>query len=465
MLYLVRKRRQATDAGFALPSAILVLFILSMLTGTAIIASSHTSSSTTRDDNSKAALEAAEAGLQVASYRLSKLEPGKEECINASEAKKSESECKSGEEALGNGANFKYWTTLPLAVKGQCAGQEVVKIESGATLRCVTSEGTVNKVTPGTRLRMLVEAKTGESLFSIKGILGLTEVKISGSVKIPAVVASNEKIIGEGSAAFERGFELCPPKGTFTPPAGSERNHSGVTVGGVGGMLANPPLEKTRSASECPLKASVPATHVTAETSEDGRIGVTDPLEGTTTWNKEKYELTLSSNGKVTLGGSKYYFCNFKATNNSRLRIAATAKRVEIFVDSPKDPTGKCKTGGTFEGEGEFEVENETKNPAALLIELYGEGPFAIHNGCKESKKSSCPVVEASIYAPEALVEINGAQKFKGGIVGNKVHIENGAGVFEWNEEDGSLTNGSATGYARKAWEQCKPGAGATEGC
>jgi hypothetical protein len=459
MLHLTRKRRHATDSGFALPSAILVLFVLAMLAGTSIAVSSRTSSSTTRDSNTKAALEAAEAGLQVASYRLSKLQPGKEECIGAGAAKKSEGECASGEEHLGNGASYQYWTTMPLALKGKCAGQEVVKVEAGATFRCVTSEGTVNNVKPGTRLRVLIESKAGESLFPSKGIVGLKEVKISGSVKVPAVVASNEKIIGEGGAAFERGFELCQPNGAFTPKAGAERNASGVTVGGVGGTLANPPLEKTRSASECQIKAPYPLTHATAASNEDSRIGVQDEFytEGKSA-NKftgaPNYELKLSSKSKLTLGGSKYYFCNVIAEHAGELIIPAGA-HVEIFIDSPEDKASKCPAGtGKFEG-GEFTLTNHA-GPAALLIVMYGKGPFEITRGA---------TFEGAIYAPEAEVDVNGGTKFKGGIVGNRVHLENGTGIFEWSEEVGTLTNGEPTGYARKAWEQCAPGSGASEGC
>ena len=87
---------------------------------------------------------------------------------------------------------------------------------------------------------------------------------------------------------------------------------------------------------------------------------------------------------------------------------------------------------------------------------MYGKGPFEVLNGSK---------IEGSIYAPEAEVTINGGTNFKGGIVGNKVHLTNGAGIFEWSEEVGSLTNGEAGSYKRKGWEQCAPGTGGKEGC
>jgi Tfp pilus assembly protein PilX len=460
------KRRFAAEGGFALIVAMFVLLILSVLVATAIAVASQTSTSTTRDDNSKAALEAAEAGLQVASYRLTKLAPGKEECITgtAKGPPTSGVYCESSKEPLGNGATFQYWTSKGLAVGAKCAGETIATIKSGATLRCVTSEGQVNGVTPGTRLQTPVTSAE-ESLFTIHGILGLKEVKITGSVTVPAIVASNEKIVGEGSANFERGFEICPPNGAFTPKAGAERNASGVKIGGVGGMLSNPSLEKTRSAGppECLIKAPLPTIHPTAASNEDSRIGVADKLEGTYTWSEATYELNVKGTGKLTLGEAgrttKYFFCNFTMgpKGSAQFKVPVGAK-VEIFIGSPEETPKVCAAGtGRFEIAGGSQTENEAKNPAALLIEMGGKGPFTFANG-------SGKTLEASIYAPNAQVHMEGGVKFIGGIVGEDVFLENGTN-YEWSEGTGGLGNGNPSAYGRKTWEQCTPGSGASEGC
>jgi hypothetical protein len=141
-----------------------------------------------------------------------------------------------------------------------------------------------------------------------------------------------------------------------------------------------------------------------------------------------------------------------------KLKIAAGAK-VEIFIDSNEDKESKCGAEtGHFEVGGGSKVENETKNPADLLIEIYGKGIFSLANGSEKT-------LEAAIYDPGGEVEIVGGPKFKGGIVGNIVHLENGSNFYEWNEELNSLANGNPNAYSRKAWEQCTPGSGAAEGC
>jgi hypothetical protein len=445
------------ERGFALPTAIIILFIITLLLAAAVGVATQTSKSTTRDANVKAEIEAAEAGLQVAAYRMSQLAPKSTECVNGSEHVTTK--CESGVESLGNNATFQYWTTLPLKSGETCAGRSVVAI-SGKILRCVTAEGLVNTVKPGVRVQELVSGAPGESLFGIKGMVGLTEFKMTGSVSIPVAAVSNGKIIGEGSANFEKGYEICPPSGSFVPAAApsTERKKSGVKIAGQNPEPV-PEYEKTRAASECPLKAELPATHATEASNEDARIGVQDALVGGT-WNQEKHELKLEGTNELTLSGSKYFFCNLimGAKGSEKLKIAVGAK-VEIFIDTPEDKEAKCAAGtGRFEITGGAQPENETKNPANFFIEIFGKGVFELAHG-------STATLEAAIYDPGGEININGGTKFKGGILGNKVHLEAGATIFEWSEELGGLNNGSGGTYARESWEQCTAGAGPSEGC
>jgi Tfp pilus assembly protein PilX len=443
-------KKQSED-GFIIPTAVIVLFVITALTGSAIAVAVRSSTSTTRDSNVKSALEAAEGGLQVGEYRINQLKPTTSQCIAATTVASTESECTSASsESLGNGASFQYWTTLPLATGAKCAGESVVA-KSGIVQRCVTSVGKVNGVEPGTRLQARVESAVGEALFSIHGILGLEEVKVSGSVKATAVVASNGLIKGEGSAAFEKGFEICPPGGSFKPAAGSERNRSGVTVGGVGGMLSNPSLEVTRT-SGCPIEAKIPSVHPTALENDDLRISNGSDPATTLSWNKPTYtgppayELTMGSESKLTLRGSKYYFCKFLANSNGELKIEKEAK-IEILIDSHEDNANCPTTSGTFVIEGNSKIENPN-GAASLLIMMVGKGPFKILNSGS---------LKANIYAPEAEVVLSGSGTLTGAIVGRKVKLE--AGSFNFSEESETIIAGGTNGgsYGRKGWQQCTP--------
>jgi Tfp pilus assembly protein PilX len=444
--------QSAADAGFILPTVVIVVFIVTLLAGAAITVATQSSTSTTRDNNVKAALAAAESGLQIASYRITQLNPKGEQCITGS-AKQESATCESTWEPLGNGASFHYTTTKALAAGEKCAGQ-IIEAKTGIAQRCVTSEGRVNGVEPYTRVQALIESAVGEALFKVKGILGLEEVLVSGNVKATSVVASNGKITsgGKGSAAFEKGYEICPG-GSFTPAVGEERTKSGVTVGPEK-LKEDPALEITRS-SECPLEANLVAAHPTAAENEDSRINGELVEKGKETSPKfsgaPHYELNLEEQGVLKLGGSKYYFCNVTLSHEAKLEVATGAK-VELFVDSPADG---CPTGsGTFTVEGNTRIENPNA-AGALLIKMAGKGPLTIANS---------GAIKANIYAPEAEVILKGAGTLTGSIVGKKVHLEGGA--FLYSEEEPLIVEGSSGGsYSRKGWEQCTSGSGATPGC
>jgi Tfp pilus assembly protein PilX len=470
------KHRLANEGGFALIVAMFVLLIVSVLVAAAIAVASQTSTSTTRDASSKAALEAAEAGLQVAAFRLSKLEPVETACVTGTATAfptlpttGEPSYCAgSGPEPLGNGATFQYWTSKKLT-SGSCAGRTIPTEPAGVTQRCITSEGIAGAVKPGTRLQTLVKSTGGEPLFTVKGILGMEEVLLEGSVTATGIVASNGKIIGKGSATFEKGFELCPPNGTFTPKVGSERNSSGVAVGNVrGGYIGDPPLEKERSLSECQLTAKLPLAHATATSNEDSRISTgEDPNTGEAkglTYNAAKYELEVGAEANLTLKGSKYYFCKLVVTSDGKLKIASGAK-VEIFMGShtensvcpkeSKELKSSKETKPIFEIAGSAALENPNSS-ANLLIEMAGEGPLEI---------GASGALKASILAPEGEVVTTGAGTFTGAIAAKRVHLT--AGSFIYSTESESVTAGGTSGgsYPRQAWEQCTPGAGASEGC
>jgi Tfp pilus assembly protein PilX len=449
------RHRQAnrSDSGFVMPLVIIVLFVVAILTVVSISVATQASKSSARDTSVKTALAAAEAGLQLAVYRIDEMEPGANECITST-SHEVKALCEGSTESLANGASYKYWTTSQLSAGSTCVGTYA----SGVTQRCVTAEGSVSGLSTNVRLQTRVEAAVGEKLFSVHGILGLKEVIVSGSVKATAVVASNTKIEGTGSANFEKGFEICPG-GKFTPAAGSERNKSGVKIAGVGGTESVPSLEKTRSVSECPITATIPASHPTSVENDDIRIATgEDPNTGEAAhlkYTASTHTLEAGANVNLTLKGSKYYFCKFLVNSNGILKIASGAK-IEIFIDSHEDDsTCPSAASDTFVIEGNAHMENPN-GATSLLIEVAGKGKVAIENSGS---------LKANIYAPESEIKLSGSGTLTGAIVGSKVLLEAGSFVFSEEDESFIVSGSSTSGYSRSAWEQCTSGTGTAAGC
>jgi hypothetical protein len=209
------------------------------------------------------------------------------------------------------------------------------------------------------------------------------------------------------------------------------------------------------------MKAPVPSTHPTPTENEDSRIGAADKLEGPKhTWNTATYEFSMTggSENKLTLGESgkttKYFFCNFSMPSGSPKFIIASGAKVEIYIGNHEEYPSTCAAGtGKFELSGGAEAENRAKNPAALLIEMGGSGPFTYAGGTSAT-------LEASIYAPNAKVTLSGDVGFKGGIVGNEVLLKGSSKFYEWSAETGTLMNGSPSSYKRQSWAQCVGTAG-----
>ena len=72
--------RLREEHGMALVVALLVMMITLLLAGVAVTVAVHTNSFANRDTGGKTALQAADAGLHVATYRLNVLRPDAGHC-------------------------------------------------------------------------------------------------------------------------------------------------------------------------------------------------------------------------------------------------------------------------------------------------------------------------------------------------------------------------------------------------
>jgi type II secretory pathway pseudopilin PulG len=439
------KNRLVTQSGFALPAAIMVMLIVLLLSAAAVAVSVRSSTSTTRDDNVKAALEAAETGLHVATYRLAMIPLEGKQCVKngAAEGPKEGKYCKDTTEALGNGATFTYWTSEALSESDKCAAEALI-IEAGLDQRCVTAEGQVNGVTR--RVQARVAAPTAKPLFPIHGIVGLTKLNISGEGAVQGLAGSNGNLEISGGVKLQGGYTLGFPGGKLDKK---------------GGEITCPPCG-IRSKEEGPIPGALPEKHVTAATSEDSRItNKEDEQTGEVTWNPAAYELTVSGkSAHIVLGGTKYYFCKLVAKGGGVITVTASAK-TEIFIDSSEDTGSPCKSSQKpkiFELSGGSKLENSAGDPSRLLIEVYGKNEVIV---------SGAGEVTASMLAPESKVTLSGGSALKGALVGNEVIISGGS--FAWDERAASLRQEAAGAEAYQrvpSWEECKPtGATALAGC
>lgn len=487
----------ASAAGFVLPTAVLVLTVVTLLAAAAVTVAITTSSSNTRDEHSKAALEAAEAGLRVASYRLNVLNPTIGDCINESEVAEPNvaltgycSEAKA--EPIGNNAAFRYWTTPGLRAGMSCVGQtvstseETREKEEAVEQRCVTAEGTVRGV--HARVQARVATFIAAPLFPFPGITGTKLVKISGKTILNTAVASNYKIVSEGTSAVQySGYCELAYTGTFEGPNEGERPCKTLKQRGEAeGQFQLRPVEPGTSSRE---SASAETCSIAKPPTENCDVRITNGIKKA---NKESYltpydEITVKP-GEVsfepsssptkprffsikggsswTIGAGVYNFCSFEA-NGGTLTLAAGAE-AEIFVEAPEseEPGSGCpaKSSTVKSGELIFKggtvINNLSENPTALKFFVWGKGPVLY-----EGKSNTTVKLSMTLIAPEAKITVSGTGTYTGGISGSEV-FTSGEFAFEWRKEEEALRlkeEPKTASYYRTAWTQCTPTASSSE--
>lgn len=439
---LLANPRLASESGVALPAAIIVLFIVTLLSAAAVSVAVSTSTSTTRDANRKEALQAGETAVRVATYRLTMVKPyvnaaaptEKPTCVGTASTEESPAAngyCESKKEGLGNGAEYKFWTSPVLDSKGECVGAVVTNTTATEEVaqRCVVGEGFVN----GVRRRVAARVATfvATPLFPVKGVTGLKNVTINGTDNVISALGSNAKITGVGKDTGS-GEVILGPSGSYSLPEGFQ----------VTGVKAEPsPIVLAPVAPK--NSATVNSNWEVAECAKLGFCG------GNVNYESASRSLSITGNAWLTIGSDVekggtgiYNFCSLSAGANAILTIA-TGASVEIIIDSPEDPGSGCPKGtGTFSFNGSL---INSGSPTALKIFIYGKAE-ALYAGKVNAN--------ATIFAPEAKIDLQGNSTLTGGIAGNEIQI-GGNFSFTWDKEEEKLIAEPVAEYYRTAWQEC----------
>lgn len=472
--------RLAAADGFALGAALIVLLIVSVLAAASVTVAVNSSSSTTTDASRKAAMAAAEAGLKIATYRLTMLNPAASDCVaGSSVAAPVGGYCGSGApQQLGNGGTFTYTTTAALDETSQCVGLTIVG-QTSLEQRCVTATGTVNGVTQ--RVEARVATFTAQPLFPFPevGMIGLDGVEDGGAgAAIESGLGSNGKIKLEGAGGKQTGKCLLGPSGAYeaNPPSNKLCSEEVMKRTPAEGELVLSPVKPGNAEVDgnCPqvaepdpsgncdqriIEGMRKADNQSYAPPYDQISGKTGSLETAQTMLEKEHVLELAGAGvTLTLGGGVYFFCRVSVKGSHSTIAIAQGARTAIFVGSPK--CGAKSGEFLLEGAG-TSIENSGA-VTNLQIYVYGAGPVRIAG----AGNTTTGVV---LYAPEAEVTINGAGgTLEGGIAGKHIGSGGAGFKFKWNEQIKDIEPGAAgavNAYYRTAWGQCTPEGSPGEGC
>jgi Tfp pilus assembly protein PilX len=430
--------------GIALPVASVMMLVISLFVIGFFSVSLRVNQTSIEDRSSKRALAAAEAGLQVAVYRLN-------QDIGTCAAG-----CEALEVPLGNGAEYTYWVSQQGAA---CVGTGT------ATDRCITALGTVNEV--DRRVQVRVSTVTGSVSFKSVGLMSNSLMYAGNSSKITSEVGTNGLVQWGNSAE------------TFS--------NSSADIDGA--ILRSPtsPTPQIHPSSKTPAGGwqTVSTPYAFPAIDKFDMVKTTATNIVTPNWSRPQMSYTASTytlrvtGSSASLPAGTYYFCRFSMANSAKLTFSQT-QETKIYIDGPSRAGSLCGTQsnpGNNYPVGTFWLENSNefnKDGKEDLVEIFVEGTS--HNGTR-TRPSFCnpagdsphtdkcesdvilvnsAMFEGTIYAPKTTVELNNSGKMKGAIAADKIRFNNSV-EFELTDAVKDDAETTASGVDRGAWVECPP--------
>jgi Tfp pilus assembly protein PilX len=342
------------EDGAAVIIAMMVMLLVGALGGVLVQTAIGTLSTSTRGGTTQRALQAAQAGMNIALYRLAAVSQSPtssfaQSCITDREATWSPATHCATTGALGNGATYTYYVSPQLSTSpsgiGACG-------TGTAYERCVTAVGTVN----GVSRRIQKRVTTQTPLFpSFLGILGLKSASIDSSPNWNGSDFSVQSDMGtNGPLSF--GNNATSPTGQY------HCYFAPTTTGSCSNKITLSSALTLQSVDTLPFAGA----------------GLEATLTAAQGYTAATRTLSVGTSATLSLPAGDYKFCSVDVKNKGT--IIATSGRVRIFVDSPARAGSGCAAGsGTFQagtktgggGGAAVQLNPGTGNPN-LEIYVYG---------------------------------------------------------------------------------------------
>jgi hypothetical protein len=462
------KRLVREQTGIALPAALGVLVVVTLLSTSVFAVSLRLSDTSTASRDSKRALAAADAGIEAAVFRMNELGlQTTSKCFTTAAVSPASGtdpetggtpaagECAGVKDDLGNSSSYTYYVTPALEDGDVCAGLPVHHADPNGAVtvsqRCITSIGQANN--ERRRVQARVASYIGVSLFPVGGILGINGVDVKNNAVVTGLLGSNGQIELGNNGYVSGGIEL----GSASSPSPSLGNNSSL-----GGQVTY------RSDADGAFVLAPPDFGNTHSVNDNGRI-----TSGLDAGNNVTYtntasnprNLSLGNNGSLTLGGGTYNFCKVNMGNNAQITIAVTAK-VRFFLDSPDRagsgciPSGQTAAQARTNGYGGMVMGNNSSfnnSTQAINLQMYFYG---YSNGTHAVDFKNNSTFRAAVYAPASFLTWNNNATIIGGVSAREVELKNNSS-FTWAGDSGQfslsqLMTDTVSVYYRMAWTECR---------
>jgi hypothetical protein len=418
---LPNRPRLRGEGGFAVPTVLLATVAAFGLATAVVIASVNAQHGTVRDQDSKAALAAAEAGISNALLRFNRIVPAPATSVCqpvGGTTAGTDGWCPTHGTGTIDRASYDY-RIRPFAAQGAVpGGLEIV------------STGTVSGVSR--RITARAEGITPEfhPFASVASVVGLDGITLNSRSEIHADVATNGNISFANDSLLDceyagvgvgRGFVPFPPGAEATCPP----TQTSVSL---------PPLDPGDVAIN----------------NSNSRIGTVDPLNGSYSWNPTTKQLTLNSGGSLTLGSSggefNYAFCRLHLSARSYLHIVNGATVRMYFLSPDAAPCQGVTEPLALDNKAKIDPTGGDATSLAILV----VGSDTIATKVTLNADASLFTCDQTfvLYAPRSSVELNSRTSVCGGVAGKSIVINEDTQINSSNTAgDFSFPTQGATHY------------------
>jgi type II secretory pathway pseudopilin PulG len=391
------------DRGFAVPTVLFAILAVFSVASVAAVVSVGAQRGTVRDANTKAALAAAEAGVNHALLRYNRVVTSPGTCVVPSSA---------GTLSLApppggvwcapvtgqtGGGTFKYW------VSPSAGHLDIVALG--------TSNGVSRRILVG------ADSVSGQGIFSTFTVKSKDQITLDSNAQIRAnaatnggmTLASNARLCGTGAVGIGQALTLV-----------SNAQHNADTTCTGTGTVMNKPL-------------ALPAVNQgdAATVNDNARFFAQDLRTGgnRVNWVPATRTMSLSQNSSLTLGGSVYSFCKLTLSSNTVLYVAP-GSRATIFFDSP-EACGLPANTVQLKLSSNARITATGGGPANVALLFVGSDtlPTRIELNSNTQVAGACEQ-NFVIYAPRTNVKFDSNSTYCGAIGAKSVHMDSNSKLF-----------------------------------
>lgn len=421
-------RLAADERGFALPISLFLVLAAFAIVSVAILESVQAQSGTTRDQQSKAAVQAAEAGVSDALLRYNTysssaqpLTPGAP-CINQSGVPSLMSNGWCSEvDVNGGGGTARYWVRFP----------------TPSTLEVFSVGYTNSSVTR--RVDAILTSAAQSNPFANAAVRAQAGLTLDAQSQIHAGAQSGTDITVLSSAKQCGAATVGQGHRLTTAASGAYYLDTGCTVAG------NPVTVPQQSLTLPPVNQGDAPTNnndVNITNAVNGTGPPTDLISGRrtdVTWTGAgtgpgQRQLSIGTNTSLTLTGTKYSLCSLTLGSNSAIYVTA-GLNTTIFFDSPEacgmspDRTGVV-TQLSLQSNSRISYTLGAPASVALLFVGSQATPPTPTSFLLNSNTGNDCTQNFVVYAPKTDITLDSNSNYCGAMAGQTVYLRSNAKIF-----------------------------------